>query len=99
MNVDLQVINYYIMKLETREMKKAVKNIFLTILVYVLDVIVWGSIIGLIYVLGYFISNIFLGTDYSLLTSYFKGVATYWLIDTILAKFRETYRMVTESKI
>ena len=80
-------------------MKKAVKIIFLTILVYVLDVIVWGSIIGLIYVLGYFISNIFLGTDYSLMTSYFKGVATYWLIDTILAKFRETYRMVSESKM
>ena len=80
-------------------MKKAMKNIILTILVYVLDVIVWGSIIGLIYVFGYSISNIFLGTDYSLLTSYFKGVATYWLFDTILAKFRETYRMVTESKI
>ena len=80
-------------------MKKAMKNIFLTILVYVLDVIVWGSIIGLIYVLGYSISNIFFGTDYSLMVSYFKGVATYWLIDTILAKFRETYRMVTESKM
>ena len=80
-------------------MKKAVKNIFLTLVAYALDVIIWGSVIGLIYVLGYFISNIFLGTDYSLLTSYFKGVATYWLFDTILAKFRETYRMVTESKI
>ena len=80
-------------------MKKAVKNIFLTLVAYVLDIIVWGSIIGLIYVLGYFISNIILGTDYSLLMSYFKGIATYWLIDTILAKFRETYRMVTESKM
>ena len=80
-------------------MKKVVKNIFLTLVVYVLDVIVSGSIIGLIYVLGYFISNIFLGTDYSLLTSYLKGIATYWLFDTILAKFRETYRMVTETKM
>lgn len=80
-------------------MKKVVKNIFLTLVAYVLDVIVWGSIIGLIYVLGYFISNIFLGTDYSLLTSYIKGIATYWLFDTILAKFRETYRMVTETKM
>ena len=80
-------------------MKKVVKNIFLTIVAYVLDVIVSGSIIGLIYVLGYFISNIFLGTDYSLLTSYLKGIATYWLFDTILAKFRETYRMVTETKM
>ena len=80
-------------------MKKAMKNMFLTLMAYVLDVIVWGSIIGLIYVLGYFISNIFLGTDYSLMMSYFKGIATYWLFDTIVAKFRETYRMVTESKI
>ena len=80
-------------------MKKALKIVFLTLLVYVLDVIVWGSLIGLIYVLGYSISNIFLGTDYSLLTSYLKGIATYWLFDTILAKFRETYRMVTETKM
>ena len=80
-------------------MKEAVKNIFLTLVAYVLDVIVWGSIIGLIYVFGYFISNIFLGTDYNLMLSYFKGIATYWLFDTIAAKFRETYREVTETKI
>ena len=80
-------------------MKKVMKNMFLTLVAYALDVIVWGSIIGLIYVLGYFISNIFLGTDYSLMVSYFKGIATYWLLDTILAKFRESYRMVIESKM
>lgn len=80
-------------------MKKAMKNMFLTLVAYVLDVIVWGSVIGLIYVLGYFISNIFLGTDYSLMMSYFKGIATYWLFDTIAAKFREIYRMVTETKM
>ncbi len=70
-------------------MKEVMKNIFLTLVAYALDVIVSGSIIGLIYVLGYSISNIFLGTDYNLLTSYLKGIATYWLIDTIAAKFRE----------
>ena len=80
-------------------MKEVMKNIFLTLVAYILDIIVWGSIIGLIYVLGYLISNIFLGTEYSLMTSYFKGIATYWLFDTIAAKFRETYRMVTESKM
>ena len=80
-------------------MKEVMKNIFLTLVAYALDVIVWGSIIGLIYVLGYFISNIFLGTDYNLMMSYFKGIATYWLFDTIAAKFRETYRIVTESKM
>ncbi len=80
-------------------MKEVMKNIFLTLVAYILDVIVWGSIIGLIYVFGYFISNIVLGTDYNLLVSYFKGIATYWLFDTIAAKFRESYRMVTELKI
>ena len=80
-------------------MKEVMKNIFLTLLVYVLDVIVWGSIFGLIFVFGYFLSNIFIGTDYSILKSYFIGIATYWLFDTIAAKFRETYRMVTKSKM
>ena len=80
-------------------MKEVMKNIFLTLVAYVLDVIVWGSIIGLIYVFGYFISNIFLGTDYNLMMSYFKGIATYWLFDSIAAKFREIYRMATETKI
>lgn len=80
-------------------MKKAVKNIFLTLVAYALDVLVWGSVIGLIYVLGYFISNIFLGTDYNLLTSYLKGIATYWIFDSIAAKFREIYRMVIETKM
>lgn len=80
-------------------MKKAVKNIFLTLVAYTLDVIVWGSIIGLIYVLGYLISNIFLGTDYNLLTSYLKGITTYWIFDSIAAKFREIYKMVIETKM
>ena len=80
-------------------MKVAMKNIFLTLVAYVLDVIIWGSVLGLIYVFGYFISNIFLGTDYNLMISYFKGIATYWLFDTIAAKFRETYRLVTETKM
>ena len=80
-------------------MREVMKNISLTLVAYVVDVIVWGSIIGLIYVLGYFISNIFLGTDFNLTMSYLKGIAAYWLIDMIVAKFRETYRMVTESKM
>ena len=80
-------------------MKEIMKNIFLTIVAYVLDVIVWGSFIGLIYVLGYSISNIFLGTDYSLMMSYFKGIATYWLFDSIAAKFREIYRMAIKTKM
>lgn len=77
-------------------MKGIMKNILLTIVLYAVDVIIWGSVIGFIYVLGHYLSNIFLGSDYSLTTSYFKGLVTYWVLDTILAKFRETYRMVIE---
>ena len=80
-------------------MNNVVKIIFLTIVFYALDVIIWGSILGFIYVLGYYISNIFLGTDYSLTVSYFKGLVTYWVLDSILAKFREIYKMVIEDKI
>ena len=78
-------------------MNVIVKNIFLTIVLYAVDVIIWGSVIGFIYVLGHYLSNIFLGSDYSLTTSYFKGLVTYWVLDTILAKFREIYKMVIEN--
>jgi hypothetical protein len=77
----------------------AMKIIILTIALYALDVIIWGSILGFIYVLGYFSSNMFLGTDYSLTVSYFKGLVTYWVLDSILAKFREVYKVVIEDKI
>ena len=79
-------------------MNSIMKTILLTIVHYALDVIIWGSFLGLVYVLGHYISNILLGTDYSLTVSYFKGLVTYWVLDSILAKFRETYRMVIEDK-
>ena len=78
-------------------MNAMMKNIFLTVVFYVLDVIIWGSVLGFIYVFGHYLSNIFLGSDYSLTTTYFKGLVTYWVLDTILAKFRETYKMVIEN--
>ena len=74
------------------------KIIILTIALYTLDVIIWGSVIGFIYVLGNFSSNILFDTNYDLTVSYFKGLVVYWIFDTILAKFRETYRMVIEDK-
>ena len=77
-------------------MKGIVKNIFLTIVLYTLDIIIWGSIIGFVYVLGHFSSNILFDTNYDLTVSYFKGLVVYWVFDTIIAKFRETYRMVIE---
>ena len=77
-------------------MKGIMKNILLTIVLYALDVIIWGSIIGFIYVLGHFSSNILFDTNYDLTVSYFKGWVVYWVFDTTIAKFRETYRMVIE---
>ena len=77
-------------------MKVIVKNIFLTIVIYVLDVIIWGSVLGLIYILVHYSSNILQGTNYNLIEAYFKGLVAYWIIDTIISKFRETYRMVKE---
>ena len=79
-------------------MRDLVKNIFLTLVFYTLDVIIWGSVIGFIYVLGHYSSNILLETDYSLTVSYFKGLVSYWVIDTVLAKFRESYNAVIDFK-
>ena len=77
-------------------MKGIMKNILLTIVLYAVDVIIWGSVIGLIYVLGHYISNLLFDTNYDLTVAYFKGIIVYWVFDTILAKFREAYRMVIE---
>lgn len=79
-------------------MKSIMKNILLTIVLYALDVIICGSIVGFIYVLGHFSSNILFDTNYDLTVSYFKGLVVYWVFDTILAKFRETYKMALEYK-
>ena len=73
-----------------------IKNIVLTIIFYVADVLVYGSLLGIIYVLGYGLENIFNGGDNNLYHGYLKGLCFYWLIDTILSKFRETYREVTK---
>ena len=79
-------------------MNDLLKNILLTLVLYTLDVIIWGSVIGLIYVLGHYISNIFMGTNYDLIVSYFKGIVVYWVFDSIIAKVRKSYRMVIEGK-
>ena len=79
-------------------MKSTLNIIFLTIALYALDVIVWGSFLGLVYVLGHYLSNMFLGSNYDLTESYIKGLVTYWILDSILAKFREIYKMIIEDK-
>lgn len=77
-------------------MKSTLNIIFLTIALYALDVIVWGSVIGLVYVLGHYLSNMFLGSNYDLTESYIKGIVFYWVLDTIMAKFREIYKMIID---
>ena len=79
-------------------MKRIVKNILLTIVLYAVDVIIWGSVIGFIYVLEHYISNILFDTNYDLITPYFKGLVTYWVFDSVIAKFREAYRTVIEDE-
>ena len=79
-------------------MNTILTNIFLTLVLYALDIIIWGSVIGFIYVLGHFSSNILFDTNYDLIVSYFKGIVTYWVFDSVIAKFREAYRSVIEYK-
>ena len=79
-------------------MNTILTNIFLTLVLYTLDIIIWGSVIGFIYVLGHFSSNILFDTNYDLIVSYFKGIAIYWIFDSVIAKFREAYRSVIEYK-
>lgn len=79
-------------------MNSILRTILLTIVLYALDVIICGSIIGFIYVLVHFSSNILSDTNYDLTVSYFEGLVVYWVFDTIVAKFRETYKMALEYK-
>ena len=61
---------------------------------YFFDVLVIGSFSGLIYTIAYFLENYFNGTSYILWQGYVKGIIMYWIIDSILAKFREIYKEV-----
>lgn len=74
------------------------KIILLTLLVYILDILVHGSILGLILVIGYGIDELISDVDHNLLHMYLVGLAYYWLIDSIGAKFREEYRLAKTFK-
>lgn len=50
---------------------------------------VWGSIIGLVFVFMYWVSNLLSATDYNLIHAHFAGIAYYLFFDAIAAKFRE----------
>lgn len=72
------------------------KAILLTLLLYALDTVIIGSIVGLIFVLGDELSNTFNNTCHNLFHSYLTGLMGYFIIDSILIKFREIYKYVEE---
>jgi hypothetical protein len=74
------------------------KNIILSLIYYIADIIVWGSFIGLFYVVGYGLENLFSGTSHNLWYMYLKGIGTYWILDSIASKFREAYKEATTRK-
>ena len=70
---------------------KLIQRILITIGIYVTDILVIGSIIGAIFVLGTLLENYIEGTSLSYSQAYLKGLIWYWIIDSISAKFREAY--------
>ena len=70
---------------------KLIQRILLTVGIYITDILVVGSIIGGIFVLGALLENYMEGTSISYTQAYLKGLIWYWIIDSISAKFREAY--------
>ena len=70
---------------------KLIQRILLTVGIYITDILVVGSIIGGIFVLGALLENYMEGTSISYTQAYLKGLIWYWIVDSISAKFREAY--------
>ena len=70
---------------------KLLQRILFTIGIYITDILVLGSIIGGIFVLGALLENYMEGTSISYTQAYLKGLIWYWIVDSISAKFREAY--------
>lgn len=68
------------------------KKIFYTILFFLVDVLLWGSVSGLIHVVGYGLGNWINGTDYNLYRLYFVGIFLYFIVSSILSKFQIHYQ-------
>lgn len=77
-------------------MKEIIKNIYITLILYIFDIIICGSLMGIIFVIGHFLSNCFGDTNFILWKSYLQGVLLYWIVDSFLSKFREVYREYRE---
>lgn len=75
---------------------KTIKLISLTWLLFILDVVVWGSICGLVFVFIHWVSNLLSDTDTNLIHVHFAGVTCYLFFEAIAAKFREHRTDATE---
>lgn len=72
------------------------KIIFITLMFYILDIFIYGSIVGSLFVFGYGLENIFDNTEHNLVKLYFIGILWYWLLDSIASKFREAFKEAVE---
>lgn len=71
-------------------------KIFLTIVLYFLDILIFGSIVGLVLVTAYGIENIFLDKNNNLTKMYIVGILYYWITDSFISKIRESYKEAEE---
>ena len=75
-------------------MKYKLKLIMYTILGYLIDVLIYGGILGLCIALLTYISYLFIDIEDS--RTFFElvlqGILFYWIFDSISAKFREEYK-------
>lgn len=72
------------------------RNILWTLVSYIVDILIFGSALGLLFVLTSGLTNWLAGSDYNLWHSFLKGVIWYWVFDSIAAKFREEYNNIKE---
>lgn len=67
------------------------KLLGMTLLFYLIDILVFGSFSGLIFVIGYGLNNLMDETNYDLVHMYFVGVVFYVVVDSILSKVKRHY--------
>lgn len=70
---------------------KLLQRLLFTVGIYITDILVMGSIMGGIFVLGALLENYMEGTSISYSQAYLKGLIWYWIADSLCAKFREAY--------
>ena len=68
----------------------------MTLLLFSLDILIFGSIIGLIYVVGYGLTNLIDGTTYNLTHMYFVGLVLYIIVDSFISKIKKHYSDAVE---